>query len=546
MKKWWRDVRSFFSFTRAQTSLDFWGNKEKRARERRKKIIWILGGILFLYVFLVLWPLRSLVWNGFLSGKTLILFTNEAEARPCGGFMTAFGVVQVFPPKIELKNAYALSDYTFGKAEAPLSQVSETKNFWDLGTSVNLEECASAFEQAYEEARKESISQVILFDLQTAEEIFHLFAPLKIGDRWLHERNFFAELSRIVSDVDRHDETALQNRKTPLSHVGKKILWRTFLNPLLLPKATNIIAENIASGDVFIPDISPRIQIERTDFSLIEWNLGGAKSSRFLEKLLQIFVREIAPGEWDIQLQVNITHTGGIDEPLSQNWKGGFEVVTPKFLGIEPVFLEAEISPGETFSKTFSFQYKGTLNEFSVFRPRGQRVAASVLISLFPQQTFLRANFDTHENSGQFIGNIEDFRRMFRWETAPDKSNPFITLHEVISFESLPSEIRWDWGEYFLRSDTLFFPIEIHLNEKIRLKENFSVQIRDRDFENTEITEDILIQDSKMLKDQRTLLLLGKISQWQNEERFSIEIEGMEDFFGNPLSSGRRTLMLRR
>ena len=204
----------------------FWERKEPKPTKAKKRRLH-LGEVFFLlvavYVVVSLWPLRDLAINGFLSGRTLIVFTNEAEARPCGGFVTAVGEVQLFPPVVRFRNAYEVNT-DLGEATFPMNRVSKMQNFWDLGTSSDLEICAEDFRMAYQSYREKNIDHVILFDLKTAEEIFVLFGDMKLNGRDINARTLFATLSRLVSDVDRHSEEALAERKGPLSKLGKKMV----------------------------------------------------------------------------------------------------------------------------------------------------------------------------------------------------------------------------------------------------------------------------------------------------------------------------------
>ncbi|MCF7917510.1 DUF4012 domain-containing protein [Candidatus Gracilibacteria bacterium] len=545
MKHWKESLFRFFRKQKPQIGWDFFHQKRKRRIDRWKKIGKITGIVLLVYLGIVLWPLHILLGQGILTGRTLIIFTNEAESRPCGGFVTAYGVFQLFPPHIEFHNSYALAEHTFGEAEAPLNKVSSTKNFWDLGTSLDIEECAETFRSAYREATQDPIDQVVLLNLGTVEDILTPFGKVRFNDKVISSNNLFSEFSRIVSDVDRHDETSLKTRKTPLSSLAKKLIFKSIINPIIAPRLTRILADNIQEGNVFISGISPRTRPERSDFALVEWNLGGAKSSRFLQKSIHIFTREETPKHWTFTVRLDVVHAGGIDEPLSQGWKGAFELMLPKFLGGEPVFWETEISPGESVSKQFLFEYAGDLKEFSLFRARNQSLSAEVIISLFPQQTFALATFDTHENVGEFFETMKSTHKVFRWMSIPDTSPPFITLHEVVDDSFFPAKYRWKWTSIANKSNKKLLLVEVHFNEKIKLGENFHASLIDRDFADMSLNEDPVYEDVSSLEDERTLILGFWQTRKQIDERFFLELKGVADFYGNPLSSGKRTIITR-
>ncbi len=500
--------------------------------------------VIFIFLVAVLWPLRSLFFKGFFTGRTLIIFTNEAEARPCGGFVSAFGVVEFFPPRLEFKNSYALEAFDFGPAEPPLDQVAQTQKFWDLGTSADLDLCAENFRLNFERATKEDVNQAVLINGGTIEKLFRFFDPVELEGRTLTTKNFFSELTKMASDVDRHDEKALQERKTPLALLGKKMMWRVVRNPFLLPRIVQTVEKEIHNGQIYIPKISPVVSPERTDFALLEWNLGGAKSSRFLKKILHITAREVEPQKWGFVVELQVDHLGGVDEPLSQDWKGVFELRMPKFLNQEPIQIPAEIAPGAPFRKNFIFQYEGKLNEFSLFRQRGQELFADVAISLFPQKTFEQATFPTHENVGTFFGEIKSVRKWLRWEEIPDTSLPFVTLHEIVSAAS----VRASNATRHLSSEFLNAPIlvEVHLNEVVRLTDDFLASLFDTNFENKEVTENPLLFHVALLNDQKTLLLGFGQEEAQPLERFSFVMKGVEDLWGNTLRPVPRTVIDRQ
>jgi hypothetical protein len=516
--------------------------KKKKRRLRLGEIIILL---VVAYLAISFWPLRELVTNGFLGGRTLIVFTNEAEARPCGGFVTAVGEVQLFPPVVRFRNSYSVQT-DLGEATFPLNRVTQQMNFWDLGTSADLEICAEDFRTAYQSYREKTINHVILFDIRTAEEIFGLFGKMKLNGKEIEAKTLFSTLSRMVSNVDRHSEEALATRKSPLSRLGKKMVWRSLFNPSILPRLTRIIEQNLASGQIYSPEISPQIRPERNDFVVNEWNLGGGKSSRFLQKTITIIAREVRPNDWGIFVELTAQHAGGADAPLSQDWKGVFEIRTPKFLGIEPFFAEAEIEPGRAFRKQFLFEYEGTINEFSVFHPRGQELFANVSVSLFPQKSFLKSNFPTHENVGHFLGEVPLPRQTFRWVDREDIIPPFVTLHEIISVDQLSVDQRVKWEDLWKGKGESFLTVEVHFNEMIQRTEAFSAVLEDLNIGAKSRKENPELVTADLLSDNQTLLLGFTQTERQDQERFALEISGLEDLHGNQIIIAPRTVIDRR
>jgi len=493
--------------------------KNRHKKQKRTKIA------ISVFVIFLIWsffPIRKFFAPRFLFQKQLILLTNEAESRGCGGFLTAFGVARIFPPKFELRNSYSLKK-PLGKAEFPISKISNNRRFWDVGIDPNLEICVADFKNFFEKATEEKVENAILVDFSTISKIFEVIGEIKFDNETWNSKNLFAKMSRKVANTDRHDEKSLAERKIPLAKLGKKMIFRAILRPNRWRKISKIIEQSTKNGSIFAVGISPEIRPKISDFAAIEWNLGGGKSSRFLKKSWKIEVREKKIDEWDFSIKFSAKNTGGFDEPLGQTWKGGFELIFPRFLEEDRQFLSVEIEPGDEFlwSKNFSFSGKLPNEKFSIFRHRGQEIFADVSISIFPQQKIIASGFETRENTGYFFGKIKNFRKDFRWRSIPDKIPPFLVLHEKIPCQ---------------KEENSNFCVEIHFNEQVQFK-NFDAWLADRNFSVPEVSEDPIFLTAKLFQDNRTAILQFSRNKTQDSERFFLKIRGAVDFFGNSIKT---------
>jgi len=511
---------------------------------------WVWGGlsVIILYLLFCLWPVRGFFTPRFLFGKTLVIFTNEAEARPCGGFVSAFGEVRGVWPHFKLTNVYALADHPLGPAPAPLDRIAKDQFFWDLGTEADLSACSEAFETAYEKITDQNIAQTLLVDLALLEDVLSIVGPVRLEDQIFTDQNVFAQLTRAVANVDRHNEEALAERKVSMAKLGKKIFWKALFSPHRWPVLTRHLQQKTLQGSVYESNISGSYGPKSTDFSLTEWNLGGAKSSRYLDKTLRLTLREESPESWKLRAQLEVRHQGGFSEPLSQAWKGVFAVKFPDALSEQPTFVEATLQPGEMLTREWDYSFQGDFRFLSFFRPRGQQYRTDVGITLFPQKTFQEANFNTRENVGTFDDRWNGQDRLnLHWEVAPDTLPPFITLHEIITSESVSPDIQQELLAFAHEDPTLQpMVIEVHLNEASRLTPKFAATLKDLQHSVPVIDETPIHSGVKLLDDQRTLLLVFWQREYQPEERFSLELAGLEDLFGNEIISVPRTVIDRR
>ena len=483
--------------------------------------------VFILYTFIAFWPL---LWWGLTSlsfKPNLVVFINENEARPCGGFATAVGEWRVLPPFFSFQNSYNLAQ-DLGPAPQILKPVAGNQKFWDLGVDTDPEVCHQKFEKAYTAITEQEVHQTILINASVLEDL-------------LGQPSFFAENSRKVANIDRHDEAALAARKNILKPVFYKLIIRKVLNPFAWPGFAREVRALVDAGDIYVPGISPYLIKKEEDFAVIEWNLGGGKSSRYLDKKVVLKAIQNKEGEWNMYFDFSAHHLGSYDEPLSQDWKGVFEIHFPTFTGISPQFFPAEIKPGGTFEKSLSFSVKDHLTSFGFLSPRGQEIFAEVKIQAFGQNRIIAPSnslLRVRENRALARQSLKGKRIHFDFEVLPDQIAPFVTLHEVIGRDITKDLFVENQQKYY-------FYAEIHFNEPVILKEDFKVDIVDRSVGQKSIIQNPSVEATVLLEDKRTLLLQLTLDQFQKDERFGLLLEGVEDRVGNALKTAQRTLITR-
>lgn len=505
-----------------------------------------LGAIILLFFFyflLLLWPIREIFTPSTLFHNNLIILTNENEARPCGGFATAYGTFKVFPPHLELYDIYHLGDHSFGPADFPLQKVANELYFWDLGTSPDPEKCAASFLEKYNLIASEKAKQVFLADFKTLEKIIDLFAPFSFSGETLGKGEFFAKMSRHVADTDRHDEESLKNRKSLMKELFPLLAKKSITHPLKTLHASQILGQALQNQSLFLGNVSPSSAPDKNSFGVLEWNLGGGKSSRYLEKEILLHLKEKSPDRWTLEMTFRADHRSLSDEPLSQDWKGGFEILFPDFLEKKSHFIETTVPMNGSFEKKWIFEHSGKMPPFNVFVPRSQKVLLHFSIRLFPQKSFQNASFDTWENFGNFYAPLNK-KTLFSWEEKRDTLPPFIVFHKVIDAEVIASSLLPDSQKEKLLEGN--FWAEIHFNEEVRLGEDFGIFIEDKDQEIQEISQAPEIKDYVLKEDQKTLLISFVQKVPQKGERFFIWFEGVFDAFENPIQEKKRTIIDRR
>jgi len=463
----------------------------------------------------VLWPVKSLLLPQNWWGTSLIVVMNDNEARPCGGFATAYGELKLPLFKLNIGSTYRL-DKDLGPAPAPLDQVSDRLKFWDLGTSTNLRQCAEDFENGYLKNTDTAVARVILVQMSFLEK----WAKI------LGQDDFFAQVSREVADIDHHDETSLETRKDPAGEMVGSFVKKTVFNPFKWRSFTRLIGKHPAMF---------RQSKHDADISIAEWNLGGGKSSRYLRKKWALDIQESAPGDFSLTLRLTVDHLGGYDAPLSQDWKGGFWF---KFMELE-AFIPATIKAGERWTHAQTYPANiNDLNKLNLYTPSYQHWHTDVSFSAFPQQKITSKVLKTRESVGHWSGKIRCGGKSIDWRLVEDDSPIFLTLHKPIDSDLLGASVKkiLNWSE----GDLI---VELHFNEPFKVG-NLKAALTDRDHTVTAVTENLTMKHPHQLG-LTTLLLNFNQNQYQKDERFYLSLEGVTDVWGNAYANEPRTVITR-
>lgn len=502
-------------------------------------------------------------------GESLLVLMNENEARPCGGFVTAFGVLNMPFGGMELNNSFAFPPVDLGLSPAPLDRVSVEQKFWDLGASAKLNRCGQEFLSAYERATGRFPDRVILVQSSVIENFLTALGPVKAGELELSGQNFFVLTSRLVADIDRHDEKALSERKEPLNVFGKKLALSTLLRPWQWRGLSQSLHEAETNGALYLhrPGESKEPTWQRfadKTISVSEWNLGGGKSSRYLDKLWTVQLNQVSQTQWELIHNLTVTHLGGQDKPLSQTWQGGFEL---KSLKQPSRFVSATINPGETFTHTEAFWVSTTdlqlvLSDqppsfaFNLYAPPYQNWQTRLQVRALGQQ-IVRANtsnLSSQENTARWHGANNLDGESFSFSLQPDTIPPFLTWHKpLLNPEPLVSE-RLDLNERFR-------VVELHFNEPVVLPEpptqefpdgvrfwndvSAWVSLKDRDYAVPDIKQDLQVSSALLLADKTTLLLKVEPVTYQTNERYNLTFNRLQDVWGNEAQIDRRTVITR-
>lgn len=506
-------------------------------QKRRATTLSIIGlfGIWFIYS---IWPIWSFFSPTFLFESHLLIVTNEAEQRPCGGFITAYGTLSFLPPNLSIHNAYSIGQQSLGPAPEKLRTVTDNLYFWDTAQSIDLNICTNEIADAYTKITDQKIDRIWLINTNVFINVLEAIGSIHIDNQLMGTELIFPYLSRLVANTDRHDETALSQRKNPLKTVIKDVIKKSLFSPLKWRKVLEAVAKSEKRQDLFIQNWSQIEPVTTDQIKIIEWNLGGGKTSNSLWSKVSIDARETSPQNWEINLVFSAKNLSGNDEPLGQTWSGQWDFEFPDAWNISPQAQSATIAPGETWNWEQTILYQGELNAFDIFVPRGQNLQGELTLSVYPQQVITSTALDTFSNTATWQGPMEPGRNYFDWQTYLDVEAPFLTMHKPIKKKYLSDELQ-----YFFTDTKLI--VEAHSNEKIQPDIIISAQLKDRNYKIPDVTEDITTNKIFIAPDQTTILLGFNPQKNQVNERFFLNINTLTDHWKNTLKANKNTVIIR-
>ncbi|MBP9819424.1 DUF4012 domain-containing protein [Candidatus Woesebacteria bacterium] len=246
--------------------------------------------------------------------KYLILFQNDNELRPTGGFLTAYAIVNVENGKVEAEKSddiYEL-DQKFKKQEPippELGRYLTTEKFWNLRDMNVSPDFKSSMEQFYSNYKgipgePESIDGIIAVDTHFLTNIMQVLGPVEVPGYGTFSadndpRCDCPQIIYILSEIiTRPTPYHREDRKGILGPLMRSLLTKAYTAPkqqwpLLFETGFKSLAARHVQMYFLSPDAQAAAETaqaagrmlpkENSDYlAIINANLGGAKSNLFV------------------------------------------------------------------------------------------------------------------------------------------------------------------------------------------------------------------------------------------------------------------------
>jgi len=529
-------------------------------------VVAVLATLMLVAIY-ALGPLKTFLPNicnltGTIFGSRtyLILFQNNYEIRPTGGFISAYGVLTINHgiPGIQFYDVYGEVDEHeyIDPPHYPMQELLGGPTyggytFRDTNYYVDFRDSAQEMLDFYHITQPESeIDGIVAIDFTMLESLVGLYGPVKAGDFELTKNNLFETLSAEVSDINRHDAEEIYGRKDIMKDVAKDIIKNAILSPFKYRGFSALIAKNLDEKHVILwfADEGLESKAIRLGWSgtmpedyedllaVSEANLGGMKNDRYMARNIKYEV-DIQEDQIVCNLEVTMDHFGGENIPLSGDYKGYLRAYIPseatqitdkteeskgnyKSLG-EIIYLS------KTEEKTVEFEYTlpisiiedGTYSLDLVKQPGTEADNYEIIIHTPQGSTLESESFTTHEEHAYLSTGLSTDQR-FELTIIPDETEPRIHSHEIVELNKI-----WIGFNEPLDCDTASDP--------------FAYAITDT---NTAASETDTVYIDTITCSGRDVWLdtIGMTSQ--NEEFYEIILRNIRDKAGNYIDPNPRTI----
>lgn len=546
---------------------------------KNKFLKWVLGIIavillaawFFLGAFRFMMP-RFFSLTGFPFGTRnyLVLFQNNYELRPTGGFISNYGLLKFshgLYKGIEFHDVYGDID-KHDYVEPPLVLSTLLKgpgydghNFRDANYDPDFQttktELIKFYNMVYPDTR---IDGVIAADFTFLEAMVGVYEPMTIDAYELTEENLFETLSTVVSDIDRHNEEALAKRKNISGEIVKSIIKKTLIFPWRISGALDELARAFDEKHVIASfnkeglagafakrgwDGGLPVSNSGDFVAVVAANYGGMKSDRYITRDVSYELN--VTGQKDIlgnpvvnaKVTIDLKHNGIWNIPLSGPYTGYLRTFVP---------LGANVTKGATVKEdredsyvlgelldipvggSASYTYEYTLPEYvwdngvynlHLHKQAGTSADRYRVTVRVPQGESIASNFfDVRENVGFFETNLLTDQNL-SFTITLDTNPPRIVSHEITAMNE----------------------ITIVFNEPISSDfggDGLNYQVTDMDYKDPSVKDVLGI--AKVRVEGSAIIITTAGMTLQEDERYEVAIRNLRDFAGNPITPNPRTV----
>jgi len=250
--------------------------------------------------------------------RYLVLFQNDNELRPTGGFIGSFSLLDVYQGKVIGLDTPGGGTYDLdagqkqvAKAPKALSLINQHFNIWDANWWFDYPTSAKKIESMFESADQTSVDGVIAINSSVLENLLSIIGPIYMEDYQITitADNFSAVLQE---EVELNYDKEANTPKAIIADLVPKVLEKLLSGTEKQSALMTSLARQLATKNIQIYVDSPELQNKMKNFG---W---AGQIADYDKDYLAIISTNIAGGKTDneihqaIEHQINIMPNGEI------------------------------------------------------------------------------------------------------------------------------------------------------------------------------------------------------------------------------------------
>lgn len=497
----------------------------------------------------------------------LVVFQNNTELRPTGGFISQYALLRINNgvPHLEFRDVYGdIARYIALKAPYPHEEL--LKNRWyegytfrDANWNPDFAQTSNDLISFYNQTYQDQIDGVIAVNFSVIDGIISDLGGIDIDGIQYRPEQLFEFLEHSVSNIDKHNVEALSERKSVLGTI-KNSLVKRMLNPLVLRIVNRRIVSSLEHKEIQLYFTDENLQqfaenqgwagrlptnIVGKDFLYVnDANLGGAKSNRYIYKTID-YNWKAQEGRIDGKLNIHYQHFGKFNAPLNTGYSGYTRIYIPGSAMVSQLTIDGQ--PVDYTTETIGpfiaigFILKLPLDSESTVKmtytqpmPSSDQYALQLLKqsgddhthitvtgALADGTTVVSDDFISTENIARYSQPLEK-DRVLTLHTLADQLSPRVVYQKIRDLQT----------------------IDIHFNEAVaprNAQNGFNYEIVDQNVAN-QSTDVVKIVNVEQFDRFVTLTVSGMTEQ--PEEHYLVIMRTLSDLAGNAVDPNPKTITL--
>ncbi len=513
----------------------------------KRKIIWIPLLVILIILITVFFYFKTILGNLeiFLGHtkelfgdneekKYLILFQNNNELRPSGGFISAYGILDIKDGNINLyfADSYNLTNTTdLPDAPKPFNIFLDDSKFkgWyfrDSNFDIDFRDAAEDIEDLFWQQSNKSegnFDGIIAVNFELLEDIVEIY-KIEIDGIKLNRENLFSTLENKVKNIDTHNIYDLQTRKNILSELTTELINEAkfafskyddileAINNGLEKKKILLFfkdekLQEIAEEQGWAGRVDPENYTNFIHTNIA--NIGGRKSDRYVQKNHKYFVDFSKSNQGQVTYTLSLEHFG--DYNLNSDiYKAYIQVLTTS----KDFEKYITISPGTKKEVVFKYSLPKTITqenfELDLIKQSGTKDLWEVIVKVPGENSFESANLEVKENLGFWTEYLLADKH-FELQYLNDNISPVVVWQEFNELNLIGINFSEDLDESFLDPDNYEIIDQNYIN-------NYTDKIT---------VKNIYLENNNVYLETSGITIA-------EEERYIIKLKNLKDLSKNP------------